>query len=181
MAQGNFSGLVVILFCLIAWIGIGHLGYVEFDVAGRMFIDGAFRRLLNCNIALQGFEKELAAAKTPDDCWSVIHRAAKDFGFGHIDMRLAGQKYESENGAAAERFWNIRIPISDCDYVSLTREFDTPVQTAVVAPFADVVRKTLERKIPSFTWGDSISACIVTPKEMQLNFRVTSPHVPSHL
>jgi UDP-GlcNAc:undecaprenyl-phosphate GlcNAc-1-phosphate transferase len=181
MAQGNFSGLVVVLFCLIAWIGIGHLGYIEFDVAGRMFVDGAFRRLINCNIVLRGFEKELAAAKTPEHCWSVIHKAAKDFGFDHTEMRLAGQKYESGNDAATECFWNIRIPISESDYVALTRPFDTPVQTAVVAPFADVIRKTLESKIPGFTRGDRMSACIVPPKEMQLTFRVTSPHIPSHL
>ena len=78
MTQGNFFGPIAILFfCLITWIGIGHLGYVEFEVGGRMFIDGAFRRLLNCNIALYGFEKQLQAAESPDDCWSVIQQAAQ--------------------------------------------------------------------------------------------------------
>ena len=150
MAQGIFSGPIMIVFCLIAWIGIGHLGYIEFGVAGRMFIDGAFRRLLNCNIALQGFEKDLVHAQTPDDCWSVIQAAANDFGFHHMEMMLAGRKYECPNGTATGRFWNVRIPISDTDYLQLTRAFDTPVQTAAVAPFADVLRKTLEPKLTGF-------------------------------
>src|ERR1700736_4974876 len=30
-------GIVIVLFCACTWIGIQHLGYLEFGVAGRMF------------------------------------------------------------------------------------------------------------------------------------------------
>lgn len=165
LGQGKFSGPIVIVFCLIAWIGIGHLGYVEFGVAGRMFVDGAFRRLLNCNIALHGFEKDLVDAQTPDDCWRVIYAAAKEFGFEHMEMLLAGRKYESRDGVPAQRLWNVRIPVSDSDYINLTRMFDSPVQTAAVAPFVDVLRKTLEPKLTALGWREYISAR--TAKEVE--------------
>ena len=57
--HNGYSGLVIILFCVAAWIGVQHLGYVEFGMAGRMFIDGAFRRHLNGQLQLQKFEEEL--------------------------------------------------------------------------------------------------------------------------
>ena len=55
-------GLVLVLFCACTWIGIQHLGYLEFGLAGRMFMDGAFRRLLNSHLLLQAFEQDLSTA-----------------------------------------------------------------------------------------------------------------------
>ncbi len=148
--HNNFAGPILILFCLITWIGIEHLGYVEFGVAGRMFVEGAFRRLLSSNIALQKFQQELAAARSPDDCWVVIHAASKDFGFHHVEMFLAGLKYEYRNELASDQCWNVRIPISDFDYIELTREFESGIQAGAVAPFADVLRKGLVPKLAGF-------------------------------
>jgi UDP-GlcNAc:undecaprenyl-phosphate GlcNAc-1-phosphate transferase len=166
IAQIDFSTPIVLLFCLITWVGIGHLGYVEFGVAGRMFADGAFRRLLNCNIALHGFEKDLLAAQTPDACWLVIHTAAKDFGFQNIEMLLVGRRYESLDVNPAERSWNVRIPISDLDYVRLTGAFDSGVQTAAVAPFANVLRKAVGPKLPNFIVRENVSAAMTTAANM---------------
>ena len=103
-------------------------------------------------------------------------RQRKDFGFHKLEMLLAGRKYSSPDGAAAERSWNIRIPISDRDYVELTRPFDVPVQTAVVAPLADILRKTLEPKLPRFGWSGSIS---MRP-EMELTLHVASSGMTQH-
>src|SRR5579884_4064934 len=35
MMNQNFAGMVVIIFCIVAWIGVQHLGYIEFGIAGR--------------------------------------------------------------------------------------------------------------------------------------------------
>ena len=37
LAHGQYAGLVAILFCAAAWIGIQRLGYIEFNLAGRLF------------------------------------------------------------------------------------------------------------------------------------------------
>ncbi|MGA2119676.1 MAG: MraY family glycosyltransferase [Bryobacteraceae bacterium] len=150
MMNGRFEGLVILLFCVAAWIGIQHLGYVEFGVAGRMFVEGAFRRHLNTNVALQVLQNRLSDAATPDDCWTVIQNSAKDFGFQTVDMSLAGRVYRYRNGGCPERSWLIRIPLSSTDFVELTREFDTPAEHSVVAPYADTVRRTMETKLAAF-------------------------------
>ncbi len=65
VAQDQYKGLIILVFCAAAWIGVQHLGYVEFGVAGRMFAGGAFRKHLNNQIALRTFEEALAAAAPP--------------------------------------------------------------------------------------------------------------------
>jgi UDP-GlcNAc:undecaprenyl-phosphate GlcNAc-1-phosphate transferase len=149
MMNQNFSGFVILVFCVITWIGVQHLGYVEFGTVGRMFIEGAFRRTLSTQLALQTFEQRLSAAPTADDCWRIIEDSAKDFGFHTIDMRLAGHNYVYRNGGRPDRSWTVRIPISTHDFIELTREFGAQSQYAVLVPFADTLRKTLESKLPT--------------------------------
>jgi UDP-GlcNAc:undecaprenyl-phosphate/decaprenyl-phosphate GlcNAc-1-phosphate transferase len=143
MTLQNLSGIVVVIFCAMTWMGITHLGYVEFGVFGRMFMEGAFRRLLNSHIELQGFERELAAAVTPDDCWSAIRSAATKFGFHVTEMRLAGRTYRDRNMRAPKDAWDMLIPISVSDYLELRREFESSNHAGAVAPFIDIVRRRL--------------------------------------
>jgi hypothetical protein len=89
---------------------------------------------------------------TPEACWSVLNKAYKDFGFCEIEVQLAGRSYV-ESGAAPDalRAWRLQIPLSGGDFVRLTREFGPNPQHNVVAAFADVLRRTLESKLPSFS------------------------------
>jgi len=143
-------GLVIVLFCACTWIGIQHLGYLEFGVAGRMFVDGAFRRLLNSQISLHTYEERLVAAATPDECWSVIESACRDFGFHRAHLILSGRHFEYALEVEPIHAWQVRIPVSDHDFINLTRSFGTGAQTNVIAPFADMLRRTLAPKLPIF-------------------------------
>ena len=143
-------GLVIVLFCACTWVGIQHLGYLEFGVAGRMFMDGAFRRLLNSQISLQTYEESLVAAATPDECWIVIECACRDFGFHRANLILAGRHFEYALDVEPINAWEVRIPVSDYDSIKLTRSFGTGTQTNIIAPFADMVRRTLAPKLPIF-------------------------------
>jgi UDP-GlcNAc:undecaprenyl-phosphate GlcNAc-1-phosphate transferase len=150
MMNQNFEGVVVVLFCAATWIGVQHLGYVEFGVAGRMFVEGAFRRLLNSQIALQVVEQKLQSAHTPDECWDVIQESAKEFGFHSVEMAIAGRRYGYQDGSRADGSWYVRIPLSNSEFVELTREFDCSGQHNVVVPYAEAVRRILEPKLGRF-------------------------------
>ncbi len=41
VSQNQFKGAIIVIFCAAAWIGVQHLGYVEFGVAGRMVLPAA--------------------------------------------------------------------------------------------------------------------------------------------
>ena len=91
VSNRNMSGFIIVAFCMTTWIGVQHLGYVEFGVAGRLFIDGAFRRLLNSHISIETLEQNLTEASTPEDCWKVLRRSYREFGFYRIEVQMIGQ------------------------------------------------------------------------------------------
>ena len=144
------SGIVIILFCAVTWIGVQHLGYVEFGTAGRMFLDGAFRRMLNSHVSLQTYQEQLIAAPTPQGCWDVILGACRDAGFHQVQMTLAGQTFEWQDSISPMNTWDIAIPISDSDCIRLTRSFGGGPEPNIIAPFADLLRQALVPKLPVF-------------------------------
>jgi UDP-GlcNAc:undecaprenyl-phosphate GlcNAc-1-phosphate transferase len=148
VAHAQFGGLIVIVFCAVAWIGIQHLGYLEFGTAARMLMEGAFRRLLSSQLTVRGVQDALTAASTTDECWTAIRNAAKEFGFSEVEMSLAGRHYfERVAGNEPGHAWRADIPISEADGVILTAEFASEVQPATLAPFAATIRQVLAPKV----------------------------------
>ena len=156
-------GLVIVLFCACTWIGIQHLGYLEFGVAGRMFMDGAFRRLLNSHLSLQAFEQDLSAASTPEECWRVLSAAYKEFGFCRIEATIAETTYSAQDDNQQPEFWAMRIPLAGSDQIELFREFDFTQQQNVLASFVDVLRKVLVPKLATFPPHRQPAQSVPTP------------------
>jgi UDP-GlcNAc:undecaprenyl-phosphate GlcNAc-1-phosphate transferase len=144
MASEQYEGLIIVVFCATAWIGVQHLGYVEFGVAGRMFLEGAFRRQLSSQIALEHHEKRLNAAATLEDCWIVIEAASRDLGFEHVHLSIAGKEFYY--GTAASDGWEISIPLQERDSLRLWRSFAEKNHTAIIAPYCEMIRTTLATK-----------------------------------
>jgi len=146
----NISGFIILAFCMTTWIGVQHLGYVEFGVAGRLLIDGAFRRLLNSHISIENLEESLTAASTLEDCWNVLRRHYHEFGFYRIEVHIAGQKLSECAETQPFQSWKVTVPISEISYIELHRGFGPAQQHQVVALFVDVMRKVLEPKCSVF-------------------------------
>ena len=150
MNNRNISGFVILAFCMTTWVGIQHLGYVEFGVAGRLLIDGAFRRLLNSHISIENLEESLTAASTPEDCCNVLRNYYREFGFCRIEAQMAGRELSACVEMQPLESWKVIVPISDGSYVELYRGFGPAQQHQVVASFVDVMRKVLEPKCTVF-------------------------------
>ena len=150
VANRNISGLIILAFCMTTWIGVQHLGYVEFGVAGRLLIDGAFRRLLNSHISIENLEESLTAASTLEDCWNVLRSYYREFGFYRIEVQMAGQKLSECAETQPLQSWKVTVPISEVSYIDLYRGFGPAQQHQVVASFVDVMRKVLEPKCTAF-------------------------------
>jgi hypothetical protein len=111
-----------------------------------MFIEGAFRRLLNLQIALQTYEDRLNTATTPEEFWHVTEAALKEFGFNGAHMSLGGQTFTWDDSVYPIASWDVTVPIGDLDFVRLTCPFGASGQPNVVAALADILRKTLTAK-----------------------------------
>lgn len=149
VAEKHLDGLIVLVFCAAAWIGVQHLGYVEFSVAGRMLLAGSFQRMLESQLQLRKFEEELTATKRLEECWRVLTEACRKFGFAGFVIDFRGRTlrktfFEKD----PEACWVVRIPLAGRGYLSLTRPFDSSEQTAVV-PFVQMLRDRLPEKLES--------------------------------
>ncbi len=146
--EEHHAGVIIVLFCGAAWLGIQHLGYIELDAAGRTLTSGILRRMVNAQICLRTFEDRLARAETAEDCWQALRGAGKDFGFNRVILRLADGKREARFGdAPPESCWTLRVPLAEREYVEFTREFHSLVQPMLTTHFVDLVHTRLQARL----------------------------------
>ncbi|HTR37668.1 MAG TPA: MraY family glycosyltransferase [Bryobacteraceae bacterium] len=146
----QFSGLIVILFCGVAWIGIRKLEYAEFASAGRMFLGGKFRRIIDIETRLSDFQSSLSKADDVHDCWAKIRTGGREFGFQEVRMCMDGRVFEDLPVAPASRTkprWQLRIPLPDSQYVNFSRDFDSEMNSMVLSGFVQAVQHGLEARV----------------------------------
>jgi UDP-GlcNAc:undecaprenyl-phosphate GlcNAc-1-phosphate transferase len=151
----SFSGALLLLFGVFVLLGIQYLGYAEFDLAGRLLFSGAFQRSVGAQLELRKFRAALAAAATPAGCWEVIRDASAKFGFHEVRLGLAGEVFECASDESGAAGWTVRVPLSNGDYVSLSRPFASTVLAMVVAPFVDSLREILVEKFPEIATNEA--------------------------
>ncbi len=124
--RNELGGLVVLLFCLSAWIGIQHLGYTEFATARQLFLKGSFRRIIDTQSSLQEFEKALLATATFEEMWKVVTGAAGTFDFKSVRLCLCGDVFEEVLAPTVPNaLWEISVPLGNGDYISFERSITT--------------------------------------------------------
>lgn len=147
LLQSTFSrslgGIVILVFCVGAGLGIAHLRYPELHGVQRLLFQSRFRRRLNTQLELDAVREELAAAAAPDDYWSVLNQRYKIFGCTGIELRIGDGYFADwceESGSAA--CCEIRIGVSKSGYVNLFAQLDTTT-SAAIAEFAEVIGRSL--------------------------------------
>jgi hypothetical protein len=138
--HNRFGGLIVILFCGAAWMGIRHLEYAEFAMAGRMFLGGKFRRIIDAETRLLDFQAALGKAADAEECWSKIRAASSDFGFLGVRASLAGMLFE-EASSNSRRHWELRIPLSGGDYVNFFQDVGAETDPLILSQFVNAVER----------------------------------------
>jgi len=147
--RNQFGGVIVILFCAVAWMGVQHLGYTEFGLATRLFFKGTFRQIIDVQFRLQQFERSMAEAPSLEQCWRGIQKGYADFGFSGVRMHAQGRIFEQTPEDAADHC-QIRIPLRDAQYVNLYRSFQTEVDPTALAGFARVLQTVMVTNLEKF-------------------------------
>jgi UDP-GlcNAc:undecaprenyl-phosphate GlcNAc-1-phosphate transferase len=144
--SGNdrISGVIILLFFAVAWVGIQYLGYREFSVAGRMLFRGNFQKTLKAQLDLDSLGKLLDEAATVEECWRAVCEGSSRFGFHCVRMEFASEYFEAPelHGSGAKR-WDIRIPLSATGYIEFSRELKSAALSTIVGPFIDVIHANL--------------------------------------
>jgi UDP-GlcNAc:undecaprenyl-phosphate/decaprenyl-phosphate GlcNAc-1-phosphate transferase len=144
--HNQLSGLIVILFGGAVWFGIRQLDYTEFASASRMFLGGKFRRIIDVEARLADFKGALAKAASLEECWAQIRTGSQDFGFHEVRMSLGGQTFRDGSSDATKPRWQLRIPLSDSQYVNFYSDFDSGLDPLVLSAFVEAVQRGLEAR-----------------------------------
>jgi len=149
--RNQFSGLIVIVFCAAAWMGIQHLGYTEFAMAGRLFLQGGFRRIIDFETRLVEFEKTLARSTGIEECWIRIRSGSREFGFQGVRLNFEGLVFEHFEQRDSGRLWELRIPLTDAQNVNFFRDLENETSPIVLSAFASAVehgmKTCIERRL----------------------------------
>jgi UDP-GlcNAc:undecaprenyl-phosphate GlcNAc-1-phosphate transferase len=145
MPHNKFHGVLLILFCVAAWLGVQFVGYLEFDVARSLTMSGTFRHIVNARMSVEGFERKLAVATTPEDYWLALRDVSREFDFPHVRMCLADVVYEHcaalDEGAHG---CTIRIPLSDVGYVNFRYPSNASVRhAAAITPIVEILQRSI--------------------------------------
>jgi UDP-GlcNAc:undecaprenyl-phosphate GlcNAc-1-phosphate transferase len=145
---GRFYGPIILVVCIVAWVGIRQLRYAEFGIASRLLFGGELQRTLGGQMRLEMLAEKLGEARSEEECWRVLSASIDDFGFSGVELALRGHKWEKSVASELHlEVWSLQVPLSDQDWLRLTRPFDSGVLPMMVSPFLDTVRRAIQSKL----------------------------------
>ena len=143
VGQDRFGGLIIILFCVAAWIGVQHLGYAEFGIASRLVLRGSFRGMVNSQLRLRQFEQNLETGNSLDDVWKLIVAGAEEFGWSAVRLQLGGRVWDSTPEVDQAVYWQVRVPLAVGQYLNLGYDPAADINPLVLASFPKILEKFL--------------------------------------
>ena len=147
LLSNQVGGLIIILFCAATWIGIQHLGYNEFDAAGRTLRSGAVQRLVHGQMAIQAFEKRIQSARSAEECWKVIRESSEIFDFTRLEASLLKEEFETERCGVEAPSWQLRIPLGESGYINVWCEFGRRHKSGILVPWVEALRAHVPPKL----------------------------------
>jgi UDP-GlcNAc:undecaprenyl-phosphate GlcNAc-1-phosphate transferase len=166
VVHNQFGGVIIVLFCAASWIGVQHLGYAEFEVAGRFLFGGTLRGIIDVQVRLQEFERALSGAQTSTQFWGILTAGCREFGFQGAKLNIQGKTFEQ--GAArwdGAPCWQLRVPLRERQYANFYRALDSDMHPLVLTMFPQVVERILTSKQELFAahnqWADQAAPASV--------------------
>lgn len=148
-----FAGLVLVLFCAVAWVGIQSLGYVELNMASRLLFRGSFRRVLNAELALRSARLRLQSAQSAEDYWVALETSCLEMGFQGSCLRVDGQEFVSD--VEHQPGWWVTVPLGERGEVKVWHDYGSDRTVHLLAPFAEVLWSTLGQ-YPAGEWPGTL-------------------------
>jgi UDP-GlcNAc:undecaprenyl-phosphate GlcNAc-1-phosphate transferase len=155
--QFRYSGLVIILFCAVSWMGIQHLGYAEFTEARKIILSGTVRQLIASQTKLRSYRYALERAESMPECWTLTVEAMRELGFDYVEMvvpggvRFSAWLGQGRAGCTLESCWTLKIPLGasvEEGWLQLSRQIDRGEGYLMLHAVVETVREVFPKKIP---------------------------------
>ena len=144
----RFQGLLLVSFAGAVWMGIRLVGYVEFDAAFSLIVNGSFRHVLNGRLYAAAVEERFRKASGPDQQWDIVRDISRECGCVRVQMLLRGKTYEQQNVADAPALRSsLQIPIEGGGQVVFLCPAQLSVRRAVaMSALMDILPRALAPK-----------------------------------
>lgn len=138
------AGVIVLLFCAGAWIGVQHLGYGEFQAARTVVFGGLIQRVINAQVTLKQLRSGLAGADSLDEQWNILSDTSRKLGFHEAGLTVDGRVWTSSPGPAPEcKCWRMTVPVNGSGVAHFSIPIDGNLYPATLAAFAAIVANDL--------------------------------------
>jgi len=144
--DNRYGGIIIILFCVGAWIGIQHLGYVEFGIARQMIAKGTFRRIVDAQTVLKQLESRLSATTHVDELWTIICDGVSQYGFTGIELSIQRQRFRHLPDAESPS-WQVIIPLLANGQLTLHHPLSAEMDSVPVGALASTLRAAVNQHI----------------------------------
>jgi UDP-GlcNAc:undecaprenyl-phosphate GlcNAc-1-phosphate transferase len=118
----RFHGLFIIIFCVLVYIGVNYLGYIELAAARRTLSRKMILKVVKEEVYLQALSRAVAKVDKLPQYWDVVLRVCKDMNFTTVQMQMNGVYFEEVLGdQAAAPSWNIALSLGLGGHLKATR------------------------------------------------------------
>jgi UDP-GlcNAc:undecaprenyl-phosphate GlcNAc-1-phosphate transferase len=162
VSNNRISGVIILMFCAVAWTGIQYLGYAEFSLVGKLLFRGDLQRTLKAQLDLNSFRKSIEESRSPEGCAALLQRTAAGFGFEVVQATLAGEVFTWPR-TMTNSCWDVRIPLEDGDFIEMRREFEKKELAAAAGLFIEVLRGGLDHRLPTLRAARMKEAGVAIP------------------
>jgi UDP-GlcNAc:undecaprenyl-phosphate/decaprenyl-phosphate GlcNAc-1-phosphate transferase len=164
--QRQYGGVVILLFCMGTWIGIQHLGYLEFRTAGRVFTGGLLQRMINSQIQLREFENALVGCGGATQCWTLVCQKGRELGLAGIEIEMASGTLKETFESDASDCWTMHVPLGQTALLELTIPSGVASQSELLLPFVSLLASKLPDKFRTLNPIESRSVSTSLPQEL---------------
>jgi len=145
--ETRYQGIIAVVFCGVALVGIRQLRYSEFGVAGRLLFRGEFNRTVHLKLKIESLSGALERAASESEWWGTL---TTDIGALHLTgVRWTGPHGTRESrlpGTAAD--WCFRVPVTVDSAIELEGAFTRADGGSLeLVGLAEVLRRTLRDRI----------------------------------
>jgi UDP-GlcNAc:undecaprenyl-phosphate GlcNAc-1-phosphate transferase len=139
---GQYQSVVMVLFGVVAWIGIRQLRYSEFDVAGHFLFGGGFKKAMDGRLKFERLGLELGGSSDPDSWWCALVD-------GTVSLNVTEVRWTGPRGARSKVLaatvlpsWSFRICPTDADSIEIRGTFPDPAASFDLIEFGELVKRT---------------------------------------
>jgi UDP-GlcNAc:undecaprenyl-phosphate GlcNAc-1-phosphate transferase len=119
----RFHGMVIVIFCVLVYVGVNYLGYIEISAARRTLSGTMVRSVVKEDIYLQELTTAIARIITLQEFWQIVRAVCRDMNFSTVQMRLHGEFFSEvlREQKAEEPSWSIALSLGPNGTMRITR------------------------------------------------------------